>query len=340
MPVIEPILATSPFSNQVLPNGTKPYVQSWNFGQMVGQVSSANPDMPIPDIQTSLNNHIRKIYDRRTWYGLMVRGQIVTQKIFIGGSCQLVAGTNLVTGIGTTWDSSLVGRQFRQGYNTPPYTIIQVDQGNQILALEMPWGGPTTNPSSYFIVQQYYNLGPNIKYIHTAKNLIMAWRLNLGYNQVSLDTIDPWRISTFSPTCLVQLPLGPSGEYLVELWPTPCILQAMPYIAVVQPPNLVADSDTLAPYIRCDILIKFGQADAKVFRGPKMNQYYDAAESNRLRGEAEQELTALALTDENLYRQNLSYEWEQMRMAPMLGGGGAYYAVNHGVSAESAWGDW
>lgn len=338
---ITPILANSAFANQVLPNGQKPYVQQQNFGQMKGNVLSWNPDMPPSAVEVSLNSHIRKIYDRRTWYGLMIRGQITTQKLYIGGSCTLTAGTNLVQGIGTTWDNSLVGGQFRQGYNTPPYNIIQVDPTDQILALEMPWGGPSLTPSSYFVQFGYYNLGPNIKYIHTAKNLIMAWRLQLGYNQVSLDTVDPWRIQTFSPAALVQMPPDPAGNYMVELWPTPCIIQAMPFIAVCQPPNLIYDTDTLAPYIRTDILVKFGIADALVFRGPKLNQYYDAAESGRLRGEAEKELISLALMDENLYRQDMNFEWEQMRMAPSIGNGSSYYGVNHAVMAGDGWGgDW
>lgn len=334
---ITPILSTGgPLVNQVLPNGSKPYVNQQTFAQLIGNVSTENPDMPIPAIQVSLNSHVRKIYDRRTWFGLMVRGQITTLPIVIGGSCQLIQGNNLVQGFNTSWNSSLVGRQFRQGYNTPLYTIIQVDQANQVIALEMPWGGPSNASSSYFIVQQYYNLGPNIKYIHTAKNLIMAWRLHLSYTQQSLDAIDPWRLQTFSPRALAKMPTDPSGNYLVELWPTSCIIQALPFIATVQPPNLRYDTDSLPPYIRTDILAKFGIADAKVFRGPNQNKYYDAAEAGRLRQEAEAELVSLALADENLYRQSLLFKWEEMKMAPdIYAMGGASYAVNHAVEASS-----
>lgn len=337
---LTPILSTATFANQVLPNPGKPYVQQQNFGQMVGNVMSWNPDIDAETIKQQLNAHIRKIYDRRTWFGLMVRGQIATQKYILGGSCTLTQGTNLVQGINTVWDYNVLGRQFRMGYNSPPYTIIQVDPTNQVLALEMPWAAPSISPASYFIQQNYYSLGPNIKYIHTAKNLLQAWRLRLDYNQQSLDAIDPWRVSTFTPQALVQMPPGPNGEYMVELYPSPAIVQPLPFIAVVQPPNLIYDGDSLPPYIRCDILVKFGIADALVYRG-KQNQYYDPAEAGRLRGEAEQELAALALSDENLYRQDLKYKWEEMRMAPDLGGsGGGFYAVNHGVMAGDGWGGW
>ena len=163
----------------------------------------------------------------------------------------------------------------------------------------------------------------------------MAWRLRLDLNQQTLDTIDPWRINTFMPRALAQMPPGPNGEYMVELWPTPSIVQALPFIAVVQPPNLVNDSDSIATYIRTDIVTKLSRADALVYRGPKQNKYYDAAESNRLRSEAESELVSLAFKDEDLYRQSLIYEIEQMPIANIGFGGGM--DINRGVGARDGW---
>jgi hypothetical protein len=338
---LTPILSTQPFANQVLPVvGHTPYVQMQNFGQMVGQILSWNPDQDPESVKQQLNSQIRKIYDRRTWYGLMIYGQIATSGFFIGGSCNLVNGTNLVQGINTVWTQQLIGQQFRQGYNSPPYTIINVDPAAQYLALEMPWASNSQSNSSYFIQKLYYTLGPNIKYIHTCKNLIQAWRLYLGYNQQSLDAIDPWRISTLTPWALVQMPPTPDGQYRVELYPSPAIVQPLPYIAVVQPPNLVDDEDSLPPYIRCDVLVNFGIGDALVIGGPKRNQYYDPATAQQKRGEAETELQNMITTDENLYRQDIKNKWEEMPMAP-FGGGGAYYNINHGVRASDGGGwDW
>ena len=318
----------------------QPFVQQQNFGQMVGEtLSIGNPDMDPEAIKVRLNGIVRKIYDRRTWYGLMIRGQIATKGFHIGGSVNIREGSDRIYGNHTHWDTYLIGRQFRLGYNTPPYTILDIDVPNQILTVEMPWAGVSYHGAGYFIAQYFYSPGPNIKYIHTARNLIMAWRLRLDYNQQSLDTIDPWRINTFSPCALAQMPPGVNGEYMVELWPVPSIIQALPFVAVVQPPNLVYDTDSLPPYIRTDIVTKLSIADAKVYRGPKLNKYYDAAEANRLRGEAEQELVYLAMNDENLYRANLSYEFEQMRMAPEPGLD-SNWAINHGVMARAGGWDW
>lgn len=327
-------------ANQVLPNqGVNPYVNQQNFGQCVGEVLDANPDWDPESIKVRLNGIVRKIYDRRTWYGLMIRGQINTTGFILGGSVNITQGSNIIQGVGTPWTPAVIGKQFRLGYNTPPYTITAMDPFAQTLTLEMPWGGVSYVGAGYFIAQYYYSPGPNIKYLHTCRNLIMAWRMRLDFTQQTLDTVDPWRINTFSPSVLAQMPPDPNGAYQVELWPVPNIVQSLPFIAVVQPPNLVADTDAMPPYIRTDIITKFGRADALVYRGPKLNQYYDAAESNRLRGEAEMELQHLAQADENLYRQSLIYEIESMRLAPEPGLD-SNWAINHGVAARAGSWDW
>lgn len=328
MPIVPP--QTNP--NQVTPNSNPPSVQQQNFGQMIGEVLDANPDMDPSIISVRLNGIIRKIYDRRTWYGLMVRGQVACVGLTTGGTVVLSQGSQSVVGTGTNWTTAIIGQQFRMGYNTDRYTITQLDVATQAITLEMPWAGTDYTGAGYIVTQSFYEI-PNIKFIHAAKNLIMAWRLRLDLNQQSLDKLDPWRIQIFSPRALAQMSPAPNGNYRVELWPTPAIVQGLPYTAMVQPPNLVNDGDSLVPYIRSDIVTKLGRADALVYRGPKVNKYYDAPESQRLRGEAEDELNWLARADENLYRQNLIHEFEQFPLAPIMDG---YWAVNHGVAAAGS----
>lgn len=332
-----PNIPPQPIVNQVLPSGQLPYVQQTNLAGMVGETLDSCPDQDPMSIIVKINNIVRKIYDRRTWYGLMVRGQIACTGYIIGGQVATVLGSPIVQGTNTNWTPVVIGRQFRIGYNSPPYTIVAMNALNQTLTLEMPWASTPLATSGYFIAQNYYSPGPNIKYIHTCKNLIMAWRLRMDLNQQALDTIDPWRISTFSPWALVQMPPGVNGEYMVELYPVPAIVQPLPFVAVVQPPNLVNDNDTLPPYIRTDIVTKLSIADAKVYRGPKINRYYDAQESQRLRGEAETELTVLALNDENLYRQDLRFSFEEL---PEFSGSAAGWGINHGVAAGNTGWDW
>src|SRR5271167_469584 len=99
-----PIAPPQQVLGQVLPAaGILPYVQSQNFGQMVGRVLSENPDWDPEGIKAAINDIVRKIYDRRTWFGLMVRGQISTKGYIIGGSVNVTEDSNIVQGVGTTW---------------------------------------------------------------------------------------------------------------------------------------------------------------------------------------------------------------------------------------------
>ena len=334
----------APFVNkatQVLPNpGVNPYRNQMVFAQMIGAISSENPDIDPSDVQVQINSIVRDIYDRRTWSSLMIRGQIATTGFVVGGSISATLGSNLIQGTNTNWTPAVVGLGFRLGYNSPPYVITACDPFAQVLTLEMPWASPSISSAGYFIAQYYYPIGPNIKYIHTAKNMLQGWRMRLNYTQQTLDTFDAWRATVFTPVALVQMPPDPNGSYQVELWPVVSIVQALPWIAVVQPPNLVNDGDALPSGIRADIVVDFGRAWAKTYKGPKWNKYYDKAEADRLRGEAERKLRYMAKADEDLYRQDVLYKWEEMRMAPDLiygGGGGAVYAINHAVESED-WG--
>lgn len=335
-----------PYPNQqnlVLPNqGVNPLRNQQSFSSMKGEVMDENPDLDPETVGVWINNIVRSIYDRRTWYGLMVRGQIATTGFTIGGSVNVAQGGNTIQGIGTTWNPSVVGQQFRLGFNTPPYTITACDSTNQILTIEMPWAGVSYSSAGYFIAQYYYALGPSIKYIHVAKNMIMAWRLRLNYTQQTLDSIDPWRATVFTPTALAQMPPDPNGNYMVELWPVPSIVQALPFIAAVQPPNLVEDNDALPAAIRSDIVTMLAIAQAKTYRGPKWNKYYDAPEATRLKGEANRELRYMAKADEDLYRQDVLLPVDAMQLAPDLlaGGRNAVWDVNHAVYAGSGDGGW
>lgn len=329
--------------NQVLPSsGVQVYRNQQNFGQVCGQVLSENPDLDISDVQVNVNGVARQIYDRRQWYALMIRGQIATTGFTNGGSVNLTQNSNQVQGTNTAWTPAVVGQQFRLGFNTPPYNITALDSANQILTLEMPWASNTYSSAGYFIAQYYYALGPNIKYIHTARNMLMAWRLRLDYTQQTLDARDPWRATVFTPVALAQMPPDPNGNYMVELWPVPSIVQALPWIATVQPPNLVCDSDAFPPSIRTDIIAKMAVAWAKTYKGPKWNKYYDAAEATRLRAEAEYELRYAAMADEDLYRQNLLYRDEDIRVAPDLLSGfrNSIWDINHGVPAMNGNSEW
>jgi hypothetical protein len=266
---------------------------------------------------------------------MFVKGQVVCPQATTQGTATATLGSTSVQGSnGTAWTDALLGRQFRIGYNNPIYTIVDVDVTAQVLTLELPWGGPTST-SGYFIVAYYQNLGPNIKYVREMLNMQLGYRMDCRKTQTWLNKQDPWRQKQNFPWAAVPLVVDPDGNYLVELYPVPWVQQALPFLAYVQPPNLVNDTDSLPAYIRCDIITKFAISRALVWRGPKLNKYYDAAQSRQFLAEFEGELLHMANADENLYRTQVELYTE----LPEYSTGGATWNAQHAVMAGGGWDD-
>lgn len=301
---------------------------------MIGHVQSWNPDATA-QCGGWLNEAARVIYDRKTWFGLFVKGQVVCPQATTAGTATVAIGSPVVTGSnGTAWTTALIGQQFRIGYNNPIYTIVAVNQAAQTLTLELPWGGPSSS-GGYFIVQYYQNLGPNIKYVKEMVNMQLGYRMDVRKTQTWLNKQDPWRQNQNFPWAAVPMPADPNGNYLVEMYPVSWVPQAMPFMAYIQPPNLVGDMESLPAYIRCDIVEKFAISRALVWRGPKLNKYYDANQSRVFMAEFEQELNNMANADENLYRTQV----ELFSEMPEYSTGGALFNAQHAVMAGGGWDD-
>jgi hypothetical protein len=332
MPIVPQSAVSIP--QQVLPNGTAPYTQQGNFGYLIGRVQQWNADLSQPKVASIINDVVRVIYDRRTWYGLYVKGQIVSPKAVTQGQVTATLGSNIVVGTGTAWTSSIVGLQFRIGYNSPIYTITDCDPIGQTLTLELPWGAPTIT-SGYFIVMNYANFGPNIKYIKTMLNVQLGIKFSLHATQDTLNTIDPWRQNQNFSWMLAGMPPLPDGSYQAEMYPASWIQQAYPWMGYIQPPNLVNDTDNLPPAIRGDVVALGAIAEALVIGGPKNNKYYDANESARKLARFERELDQMARNDDNLYRQDVTLWGEDL---PYFQTGGALWNATHLVPSVSTGG--
>lgn len=313
---------------QVLPNGNPIAVNQMNFGQAIGQVQFWNPDLSQPKIAALINNSLRKVVDRKTWYSLFVKGQVIAPQAVTAGQVTATLGSPTIVGTGTTWTTALIGLQFRIGYNNPIYSIIDVPDATH-LTLELPWGSPNIT-SGYFICQNYFNFGPNVKYLKTMVNMQMGIKFQLHATQDTLNTWDPWRQNQNFPWVSAGMPLAQDGSYLQELYPAAWIQQAFPFMAYIQPFNLVNDSDPFPAYFRSDIIIKDAIAEALTIGGPRNNKYYDPGESRNKRQDFEGELLRMANADENLYRTEVTRFGEDM---PYYQTGGAFWSAVHGVGA-------
>lgn len=309
-----PVVTVNPkvVPGQVTQTSMAPTTQK-NFRQMCGEIQQWNPNAPPTMVETWINNAYRKVIDKRLWYGLMVRGQIQVPNVYTTGTASFALGSPIVHGFNTAWTAAMVGMQIRSGFQTGFYNILSVDETNQVITLDLPWGNPSVTSTGYTIMQVWVTLGYNVKMILTAVNQRQGFPLKCNIPQAMINQKDTWRTSTGWTTVLSNMAPSAAGSPMYELWPAPTYQQVFPFNAYVQTPDMDQDTDFPAAFVRSDIIVCRAISDALLFGGKK-SPYYDPETAKAKLGEFNAEVNALSMMDDNLYPKDLIYEDE-------LGGG-------------------
>lgn len=304
---------------------TQPYSIQSTFRQMIGEVMQWNPNAPAPMVKTWLNNAYRRVIDARNWYGLMVRGQVVVPQVYTTGSITTVNGSAVVTGSGTVWDQTFVGRQLRAGFSTGWKNIQSVQSATQ-LTLDLPWGDQSLPAAGYQIVKTWVSLGPNIKMILEMLNQRQGYRLFTNWPQAVINQFDTWRTTTGWTFAVVPKEPTADGQPQFELYPSATFQQSFPFLAYRQPPNLINDGDFPFAFIRSDIIVLPAIKDALLFKG-KGEKYYDPQTAASKESEFKAELEKLKMTDDGLYPKD--FMWDVTR-APFSQMGAEWYQSHAG----------
>lgn len=304
MPVVTPTGGN--IANQVTPT-TRPYSTQLNLAQMVGEIRVWNPDVPALIAKRWVQNAYRRVVDYRLWYGLLTRGQIVVPNAYSTGTGTFTLGSATVTGIGTSWDQTMVNMQIRAGFYTGWYNIKSVETATS-LTLDLPWGNPTANNSGYQIVQTWVSPGPNIKRILECVNQRQGWRMITDMPQAVGNQYDTWRVTTGWSFMLLNKEPRADGSPVYEIYPAPTFQQVFPFLAYVQPPDLQNDTDFPVTFVRSDILVLAGIKDALLFRG-KSSRYYDPQTAGAKAREFDMELNKMALNDDNQYPKDMLWDF-------------------------------
>ena len=297
---------------------------------MLREVTGWNPSVDPMTAGRWINEVYRRLIDMRSWYGLKVRGQIGVPAPYSTGTCTVTSNSQTVIGIGTGWTPALVGQQFRINFSYPYQTITSVNVGAQTLQLDMPFQGPTTT-SGYLILAAYFALDGNIKRMLWALNQQMGWQMIVNVDVQSINVWDTWRTFLGWSTHFAVRPPTPSGQYQIEIWPSPFQQQVFPFEGYTQPPDMQADSDSPVAFISSDVIVSGASIRALRYR-PKQNTYYDPASAitiaRDIKGEFDASIEQMMATDNNVDNQDMSYDYGgESDVWP--GGWGSFFAQSH-----------
>lgn len=310
-----PVVFSSPlFPNQV---GASPYTQNFsvqlNAGQMLREVTQWHSALDGEQALRMINNRMRQVIDRRSWYATKVRGVANVPAIQVGGTCTVTYNSSTVIGIGTNWTPALVGLQFRQTFTQPYQTIVAVNQTAQTLQLDTPYPGPTFS-GAYYVVAAFLSFGSNFKRFKWGVNQLFGWPLDVNVPVEVINARDTWRAAMGWATTFATRPPTPDGQFQVEVWPTPYAAQTFPFEGYTQPPNLVLDTDSPQAWIRSDVIVTGAVADALQFR-PKTNTFYDPVSAATIAANKERQFQADLLemenADEGLEQQAVSWNYAE-----------------------------
>jgi hypothetical protein len=157
--------------------------------------------------QAFVKDAFQEFAERREWSWLIRNSTFAPPNLINTGTATATPNTANVTGSGTNWNQTLIGRQFRFGIYTPIYTISAVNSATS-LVLDQPWIGQQQITQSYLIYQAYYPTPADFREWLTLKDVQNNFKLHTNIMQPQLDFWDPQRSQNQTPRCVSFLDYG------------------------------------------------------------------------------------------------------------------------------------
>ena len=251
-------------------------ITSDNFLAMTRQLRLYVPDLPVTLAQKFIRDRYRRVLEMRPWSGLRAESQFLLQPwTTTPGTVTVTNNSTTVVGDSTTFDSGMVGLQFKAGLGSPVYTITAVADATH-LTLDMPWALVTASAQSYIIFTGYVTPPDDFKWFLVAVDPQQGWRMHHWVTQDELLSWDPQRNFFGQPYCLVDRRFSSSGisgltagvpQY--EAWPYSSSTRMIWYLYIKQGTDLVNDTDVPIWPIRSDIIVYGALADASRWPGTR-----------------------------------------------------------------------
>jgi hypothetical protein len=293
------------------------------------------PDLPIFLAKQLIRDRYRRVAERRIWSGLRGEAEFILNDAKTAGTVTMTRDSASVTGSGTDFQASDVGRQFQVGNRAPVYTVSAVGSTTD-LTLDRVWGDETVGAGlSYRILDAYVTCPADFKSFIVVYDPKQNWRLRHNVTQEDIARLDPARTSAGTPWAVVDRRFSTLtatlGRPQYELWPYTTSERNYPYYYQKQVADLTDDSDIPEIPVRGDVLVRGALADVCRWPGSteRPNPMYEPGGRAAKSWEEEFEvgIAELERNDENIYLTWLGTNmWSAWPYAPL----DSAFLQNHG----------
>ena len=265
--------------------------------------------------------------------------------LYIGGANpEVVAPSSVTTGVfwanftltHSSGDpitcSSLVGRQFKPGFQYPVFTITAVPTATSMI-VDQAWAGTALSSATYNIIKMYYVFATDLKGLMSVVDPQQGIELQLHYPLTQMNWDDPQRSSTNLPQYVVDHSVDANGNAVYELWPPPTTAYVLYFLYYKQWPDMKADGDTPPPFMNPAVIAYGAIADALRTKVQPNDPYYDLQSAQAWEGRFMAGAEAMMNADNDKFQQ--AYTWPPRAMG--LPGGNTFW-VSHDSEVWS--GNW
>lgn len=167
-----------------------------NFISLYNRLLNRAPNVGVVLAQQFVNDAWRTLQARNEWSFRRRSITIAPPALYSTGAVWtnvFNGNPTLISGVGTNWDPTMVGRQIRIGGLPYPYYTILAVLDPQNLLIDQAWAGADVANSAYQILGVYYPMPADFGYIYAIVDIRNARRLWPYATQEELALWDPQR---------------------------------------------------------------------------------------------------------------------------------------------------
>lgn len=284
-----------------------------------------------------VNNAFRRIGERRLWSWLVREGQFISNQVVTVGTVSVTLESVDVVGVGTAFDDSMEGRQFRISNNEPLYTVQTVTDATNLI-LDRVFGGPSAANTGYEIFNALFTVPEDFHSFQSVWDPAFNWQLWTNVVQEELNAIDAQRSQSGTAWAVVAhsydaVSSPPLPRY--EIWPHDKSSHVWPFLYEARPIDLEDSGATLPRYIRGDVLLEMALEECARWPGPSQDQknpYYSIGQAAAHHARAEKMIERMEVQDDEVYNMDMRIQSAVgMPFAPFPGLGDAAFLQKHSI---------